>query len=57
MKDQEAHQNEKQAEKKRRATNKAKRERQLAVPSVETIDYERQLRKVATRGGLCCAKY
>lgn len=51
MRDQEAHQQGKEAEKKRRLSNKASRERQMKMPGVDTLDYERQLRKVATRGG------
>ena len=51
MKEQEAHQHEKHDEKQRRLANKKNRERQMVIPAVDTIDYERQLRKVATRGG------
>ncbi len=51
MREQETHVQEKQEEKRRRLVNKSKRERQNSAPSVETADYERQLKKVATRGG------
>lgn len=51
MKEQEAHKLSEAAEKRRRLANKASRERQMKVPGVASIDYERQLRKVATRGG------
>ena len=52
MKEQEAHQNELRAEKRRRVSNKVEREKQMVAPSYVTISYERQLKKVATRGGI-----
>ena len=52
MKEQEAHLKGERAEKKRRLENKANRERQMNIPGADTIDYERQLKKIATRGGI-----
>jgi hypothetical protein len=37
--------------KKARLERKAKKEKQLCVPDVLSVDYERQLRKLATKGG------
>jgi hypothetical protein len=51
MKEQEAHSQEVREEKRRRLTNKQEREKQMVAPSYITLDYERQLKKVATRGG------
>jgi hypothetical protein len=51
MKEQEAHSQEVREEKRRRLNNKQEREKQMVAPSYITLDYERQLKKVATRGG------
>ena len=37
-----------------RAQRKLAREKHIVIPDVSTADYERQLRKVATRGGTVC---
>lgn len=52
MKEQEAHSHEVKEEKRRRLSNKQEREKQMVAPSYITLDYERQLKKVATRGGM-----
>jgi hypothetical protein len=39
-------------QKKQRAEKRAEREKQLVVPDLSSADFERQLRKLATRGGL-----
>ncbi len=51
MKEQEAHNTDIRLEKKRRLNNKSVREKQMVAPSYVTLSYERQLKKVATRGG------
>ena len=38
--------------KRQRAEKKADREKQLVVPDLTSADFERQLRKLATRGGI-----
>lgn len=51
MREQEAHNTDVRLEKKRRINNKSVREKQMVAPSYVTLSYERQLKKVATRGG------
>jgi hypothetical protein len=50
MKEQEAHKKDLRVDKKKREDNKASREKEMTIPGVDTVDYERQLRKVSTRG-------
>ena len=52
MKEIEAMKDEKEQQKKLRTERKAEREKQVVIPTVITLDYERQLKKLATRGGL-----
>ena len=42
--------------KRQRAEKRAEREKQLVVPDLTSADFERQLRKLATRGGKCRVK-
>lgn len=57
MKDIEGDKGDKERLKRLRMERKAQREKQLVVPDQTSADYERQLRKLATRGGELCPIY
>ena len=51
MKEMEADKANKERLKKMKVDRIAEKEKQLIIPTIMTTDYERQLRKLATRGG------